>query len=97
MVQKVQKISGNKAFWGVQFNKTIKITYVTIILKILQNLKNSLTEICLQNVILRSFSISFSAHTMKAQPRNTSGTVLTARSDINSSLEHLNIDEIFKI
>lgn len=95
---KVQKISGNKAFWGVQFDKTIKIMYVTIILKILQNLKNSLTEICLKNVIQWSFSISFSAHTIKAeQPRNTNGTVLTARSDINSSLEHLNIDEIFKI
>lgn len=97
MVQKVKKKSGNKAFWGVQFDKTIKITYVTIILKIPQNLENSLTDICLKNVIQWSFSISFSAHTMKAQPRNTNGTVLTARSDINSSLERLNIDEIFKI
>lgn len=39
VVQKVQKISGNKAFWGIQFDKTIKIMYVTIILKILQTYK----------------------------------------------------------
>ena len=51
VVQKVKKKSGNKAFWGVQFDKTIKITYVTIILKIPQNLENSLTDICLKNVI----------------------------------------------
>lgn len=52
VVQKVKKKkSGNKAFWAVQFDKTIKITYVTIILKILQNLENSLTDICLKNVI----------------------------------------------
>lgn len=39
VVQKVQKISGKKAFGGVQFDKTFKITYITIYFKNSTNLE----------------------------------------------------------